>query len=725
MKTKSKKMKTKINTTVFLLISFFILFSNLVFCQNLVVFNNIPDRSSSDKFSVKIKLEGYSTNSEWINSLVGKTKSDNQNGGGYFNELQNWTASWSSFEFDIQKDKSVLIEISKLYGDDKKIKKIQVRPALAVVKSWIDPINGKAYVRVNKHINFNVDIDGQMEEKLAGPIHTISIFANPIYKIPNDTSKRIVYLNPGDKIPDYSSWDILYFKPGVHRVHVKNSNGEVIQKLQHLITFTSNKQIYIPGDAMVHGRFVSDFKYYDLPTNFSVYGSGIISGEEITREPGSGDDENGDKKVFQGPSGGNFRLEGFVVIDPAYHTFVIQNFNYEKVDVYKNIKILGWRANSDGINAFHNADISDCFFRVQDDAFYYGFSNVKIRNTTTWHDANGSVLAASLSNNETLDSSIFENINIIYHRNHWPYYGNVGMMWFNVSPYNGIKNIHIKNVIVEDPLPTYPPFSFSSTDIPNGIDSNSNEEKFSNIIIENFRMDNRPIIGNWGGYYPPEADYRNFRTNKIIGYSDAYKIKNITFKNSFYNGKKMTNFETAEIITNEFVEKNSIKFIFDCNLNLSTNKVLLRHNISPRPGNHTYQNGEEITLTARPTIGYRFNGWTDQNNKLISLNKSYKFVIDSDLNLKANFAFRLFNIFYNSKSDGGTNSLDINIDWENQSPGTLRVIDSAGKVVVNEIIYLKEGLNNFSFKSFNLSAGVYFVSILDGTTKETTKFIVK
>ena len=107
--------------------------------------------------------------------------------------------------------------------------------------------NGKIYVTFNQAANINVDIDGQMEDQYTGmgytgpPVHTISIFANPVFKKPILTNPRVYQLNPGDAIPANTTWDTLVFNPGIHRIGTPYE-------------IASNKVLYIPGDVMYSNR---------------------------------------------------------------------------------------------------------------------------------------------------------------------------------------------------------------------------------------------------------------------------------------------------------------------------------------------------------------------------------------------------------------------------------------------------------------------------------------
>jgi PKD repeat protein len=226
-----------------------------------------------------------------------------------------------------------------------------------------------------------------------------------------------------------------------------------------------------------------------------------------------------------------------VVIDPTNHTFNMDNQGTD-LNIYKNLKILGWRKNGDGVNAFRNSVVSDCFFRVQDDAFYLG-RNVKIHNNTTWNDANGSVMYLTLSD----VNSHFKDIKVIYQRAKWHYWsaGRVMCMRNTDGP---IENVICQNILIEDPYPSFAPFFATMS---------SGTYNFSNIVFDNIHQAAKCV----GVYDPAQKDNPQ---NTFFGTSKSI-IKNITFRNCFYNGKYLTKFEDdPDWLLNEFVDKSTIKF---------------------------------------------------------------------------------------------------------------------------------------------------------------------
>jgi Secretion system C-terminal sorting domain len=525
----------------FLLCLSILFFTETLSAQQLLTFPAIPDRTPSDKYTCRVRQVGSNVwQDAFVLQTISKLRTTPSNG--YTTNLFNWTASWIAFEFS---GTPVEVEISKVGGAA--ITKAMVRPVGHASAATI--IGGKVYVTFQNPANINVDIDGQMEDRYTGmnytgaPVHTISLFANPVFKKPDLTNPRVYQLEPGQTIPLSSSttWDTLVFKPGIHRI------GTPYQ-------IASRKVLYIPGDAVVHGTIhPPDLWGASAAINWSVYGSGTLSGEEIDWNTSVSTN-----KSFTRQAAG-VRLEGFVVADPAHHTFNMNSTNQTDdnfVNIYKNLKILGWRINGDGGNGFVNSIVTDCFYRTQDDVFYYGGNKMKISNCVTWNDYNGAVVYVTKGAN-TLEESYFKDIKVIYHRAGWHYWEGGRVISFrDRTPGNVIRNVQIRNVLIEDPFPAFPPFYCKMTNAGNS----SALYDYDNIIIENVRQDAVSVTRSG------DANFGRPR-NTMLGLDDTRRFANITFKNCYYNGKGLGSFADGDFLTNAFTQ--NITFILDAVLPLN------------------------------------------------------------------------------------------------------------------------------------------------------------
>jgi len=671
--------------------------SDLLHAQTLTTFPDIPGRTRSDKYLCRVRLL---SSEEWKEAFVLQTISKPEikdasgaNLTGYKSNLLNWTASWIAFEFS---GTAVEVEISKVGGAP--ITKAMVRPVGHASAARI--ADGKAYIVFEKTANVNVDIDGQMEDRYTGmgysgpPVHTISLFANPVCKAPKLTSPKVYALNPGEAIPaDRSTWDTIYFKPGVHRIGTP-------------FWISSNKVLYIPGNAVVHGTIhPPDAWGTSAATKWTVYGSGALSGEEVARAPG----EKWNKPFTY--QANRVRLEGFVVVDPAHHTFNMNNNdeNPANVNVYKNLKILGWRVNGDGLNAFRNSEITDCFFRCQDDHFYYGGDNVRISNCVCWSDYNGAVLYVT-KGAKTMESSYFKDVKVIYHRAGWHYWEGGRVISFrDRKPGHTIKNVQISNVLVEDPFPAFPPIYAKMLNP----DNSGASIDYDNIIIESVEQEHPGVSG------AGDSNYGKPR-NTMLGLDDARKFRNITFKNCYYNGKWLGSFADGDFLVNKHVE--NITFILDH----------VKHLISLSANNETggsvsgdgfYTHGEKATVSANANSNYRFVGWT-VNNDTVSVNPQFTFVVAQSRQINA-----IFSPLTNS-SPGFKNSIHVYpnpatnklfVNAASKAINKIQLIDITGKVVYSNITVNQNAIIDLSrFKS-----GLYFVQVYTASNMYSTKVRIK
>jgi hypothetical protein len=671
------------NLFLFIAILSFLISPDFIKAQELITYPDIPGRAPSDKYLCRMRQVGTE---EWKDAFVLQTISKPEvkdaNGAnltGYKNNLLNWTASWIAFEFS---GTAVEVEISKVGGSV--IKKAMVRPVGHASAAKIE--NGKAYITFEKPANINVDIDGQMEDRYTGmgysgpPVHTISLFANPVFKEPKLSNPKVYALNPGEPIPaDRSSWDTIYFKPGVHHI------GTPFQ-------ISSGKVLYIPGNAVVHGTIhPPDTWGANASYNWSVYGSGALSGEEVARAPG----EKWNKPFTY--QANRVRLEGFVVVDPAHHTFNMNNNdeNPAKVNVYKNLKILGWRINGDGLNAFRNSEITDCFFRCQDDHFYYGGDNVRISNCVCWSDYNGAVLYVT-KGAKTMESSYFRDVKVIYHRAGWHYWEGGRVISFrDRKPGNTIKNVQIKNVLVEDPFPAFPPFYFKMSNP----DNSSASIDYDNIIIENVVQEHPGVSGSGDNTYGKPR-------NTMLGLDDARKFTNITFKNCYYNKKWLGSFDDGNFLFNKYVE--NITFFLEH----------VKHQISLSVNNETggsvsgdgiYSHSEKATVSATAKPNFKFVCWME-NKDTVSVNPNYTFTVTQGRQINAVFSP------LTSSPSGLKNSIHIYpnpatgklyINSDGNSSKKMEMFDLSGKVVyAGRLVNQNETIDLNGFLS-----GLYFIRV--------------
>ena len=210
--------------------------------------------------------------------------------------------------------------------------------------------------RANSPQNLTLEVNHQL-------VRTLHIFMNPVETgAPSPKDANVVYLAPGThqmssfKMPPDKS--ILYFGPGIHMIdNLALSDGQMV---------------YIAGGAVVRSTiretepFVTDTlagqssKVYTKPA-ISIYGARIkIRGRGILdglAAPG---------KRLLSIEGQDIGL--YDVILRYSGNWFMPIFFSDRVEV-SNLKILSYRANSDGIDIYSSRDVSvqGCFIRTVDD----------------------------------------------------------------------------------------------------------------------------------------------------------------------------------------------------------------------------------------------------------------------------------------------------------------------------------------------------------------------
>lgn len=442
----------------------------------LTVYKDVPLLTASDKYAIRVK--SALTNDQWVNVFVHKStnraKELPQNqivGGNRLNyHYQYFTADWSHNYGNIEMSPNtpVDVEISLVNGfqiDKKAVYKAAAHPASKASKQPV-VINGKIYFTIDNPCQITIDVNGQMDDHHAEinpigpppvsdgsqsyPIHTLSLFANPILQRPVLTDPNIVFVEPGVKpSSNLGVKSILYFKPGVHNIG-RN------------FTIFANKTYYIPGDAIVYGTFANTG---GSGANIKLYGSGTISGIKINHplydpEYTAPANTTGDKtwKLIWSVNCSNFKVEGLSLMDTPKHTMNLYAAGSNKIEtVCSWLKIVTWRSNGDGIGT---ADvINDCFLRTGDDCSYLkGYERKRI---VFWRDVHAAGFHMANMSNSAI---VAEDCDVIYNRSRDVIGDNGAIFDQRGGGVNGLEsvNLEVNNFRSEDPLANMRFFNLSS-----------------------------------------------------------------------------------------------------------------------------------------------------------------------------------------------------------------------------------------------------------------------
>ncbi len=208
-----------------------------------------------------------------------------------------------------------------------------------------------------KTITFTVTQPGALVLEVNGDwIRSLQLFANP----------------PETDAPHEGDPNVIYYGPGIHEVES--------------VKVTSGQTVYLAPGAVVYGTDMAgapnkpDAPVFLLSgSNITVRGRGIIDGSLCPRHT---------RNLFVVRHGSNVRIEGIVLRDSSTWTFPVTLSDH--VDA-RNVKILGWRNNSDGIDICNSRDVevSDCYLRTFDDLVVLKTNEMKepgeVRNITVKH----------------------------------------------------------------------------------------------------------------------------------------------------------------------------------------------------------------------------------------------------------------------------------------------------------------------------------------------------
>jgi len=252
-----------------------------------------------------------------------------------------------------------------------------------------------------------------------GMIRTLHIFANP----------------PETDVPSPKDPNVVYFGPGIHEVSS--------------LVVGDGKTLYIAGGAIVRIAIAAaepftmnarrQMKMYQpairlVGSNIKVRGRGIVDGSMIP---------NG--KGLMEITGKNISVEGIILRDSSNWNMPVRGSDTVSIS---NVKILGYRLNSDGIDVVssRNVNVQDCFIRTFDDlivvkALAAGGPSTAIvaRRNVLWNEkahalSIGAEVQADINNVTFADNDVIHDLGHLFA---------LGVM---LSDSGNVSNIHFENI---------------------------------------------------------------------------------------------------------------------------------------------------------------------------------------------------------------------------------------------------------------------------------------
>ena len=341
----------------------------------------------------------------------------------------------------------------------------------------------------------------------------------------NGTWRRALhlFLNPMERdIPKPGSPGLVYFGPGIHEITS--------------LVVTNNQVVYVAGGAIVRGvigpqeKFsisgYSGLKNYSPTfslrgTNITFRGRGIIDGSFATTHA----------RHLLSVQGKDIRLEGVILRDSSTWTVPIRQSDRVQVT---NLKLLGYRANSDGIDICNCRDVTvaHCFIRTLDDLIVLktdkgqGESrHIVAEKCVLWNEV-AHALSVGAELRENVSDVVFRDCDVIH---------DFGREW-------SLRVYH------------------------------SDSARIGNIRFEDLRIEEAPrLISLWidKAVWSRDAErgqidgivFKNIRANasplrvELKGFDAGHRVQNVLFQDVVVNGKSLT---AADVKTNAFV--NGITF---------------------------------------------------------------------------------------------------------------------------------------------------------------------
>lgn len=301
-----------------------------------------------------------------------------------------YTSSWTSFDLH----GACEIRIRHLGSP---VREGVVRPLAAGVQARIE--DGEVVLELDRPGKLSVECDGDLTDALF-------LFAN----------------EPETEVPASDDPNVVWFGPGIHE----------IGKFYPLKSATT---YYLAPGAFLKGSFAGGGE------GTRVIGRGILSGADY-KWPGHLQEKNAARVDLVKLAGDNLELTGITLVDSPYYVVIATGRNNR----FRDLKILAWYNNTDGISAGPGARIEDCFLRVADDAFKPFVTDTRIERCVSWVDK-ASAFQLSWNTRKDNGGSEVRDCDVIHHmpfctqRNQWT--GAVFWSW-----HGGPAHIH--DLLFED-----------------------------------------------------------------------------------------------------------------------------------------------------------------------------------------------------------------------------------------------------------------------------------
>lgn len=332
-----------------------------------------------------------------------------------------------------------------------------------------------------------------------------------------------LFANPFEAaVPQPGDANVIYFGPGIHEVS--------------RLVVGDNQTLYVAGGAVVRCIIMPDEPFRTTGDGLRAYAPSFeLRGKNITLR-GRGIIDAGACTTHARNMilvrGSDIALEGVILRDSSVWTVPIRRS--DRVTV-KNLKLLGYRANSDGIDVCNSRDVTieGCFIRTLDDLIVVksdrGQGEVRrivARDCTLWNEV-AHALSIGAELRENVDDVLFANCDVIHDK---------GREWT-------LRVYHCDSA------------------------------KVSNVRFENIRVEeSRKLISLWIGkaVWTRDAErghiqgvtFKGIRAAgerpriELKGFDEGHCVEDVTFDNVIVNGTPLA---TAGVRANAFVRAVAVR----------------------------------------------------------------------------------------------------------------------------------------------------------------------
>ncbi len=265
----------------------------------------------------------------------------------------------------------------------------------------------------------------------------------------------------------------------------------------------------------------------------------ILSGKNVTfRGRGIIDQENVYRmqaRQMVAVTGQDIKMEGIILRNSSVWTVSLRGADRVEID---NIKLLGHRANSDGIDICDSWDVlvQNCFIRTLDDLIVVktynrenGSGNILARKCVLWNEV-AHALSIGAEIQQLVDGVTFTDCDIIGdHCREWSlrvYQCDKGM----------VKNIRFENIRIEEAV------KFASLWINEATWTTDPERgHIENVVFKDIVVNSpTPLV----------------KGMELLGFDEGHAVRNVQVENVVVQGKKLTR---EDIITNPYVYDVTVK----------------------------------------------------------------------------------------------------------------------------------------------------------------------